>query len=77
MKTKAKFKLVSRVGQHELYEFRVEIGNRYVIPGGKNGRYSGSQYNKKSLPEVIKEIEGEYPRYKGKVKAFRVILEEV
>jgi hypothetical protein len=75
MKTKAK--LVSRVGQHELYEFRVEIGNRYVIPGGRNGLYSGRQYNKKSIPEVIKEIEGEHPRYKGKVKTFRVILEEV
>ena len=72
--------------KQDLYEFRVKIGNKYVIPGGAyprrdrgglmGGWYNGAMWNKKDIPKIIEEIEQEYPRYKGKVKAFQVVLEE-
>ena len=61
--------------KQDLYEFRVKIGGKYVVPG--RGFYEGRMYKKVNIPKIIEEIEQEFPRYKGKVKAFQVILEEV
>jgi len=68
MKTKIKY---------NCYAFRVKVGSKYIIPGGRRGNYEGRYYKEKDIPKVVEEIEGEYPKYKGKVKPFRLILEEV
>lgn len=59
----------------DLYEFRVKVGNKYVIPGG--GFYDGRMYKKEQIPDIIEEIEQQYTKYKGKVKVFQVVLEEI
>ena len=59
------------------YEFRAKVGGKYVIPGGKRGHYYRIYYKEKDIPNIIKEIEAEYPRYKGKIKPFRLLVEEV
>jgi len=59
------------------YEFRAKVGGKYVIPGGKGGHYYRHYYKEKDIPNIIKEIEAEYPRYKGKIKPFRLLIEEV
>lgn len=61
----------------DLYEFRVKIGDKYVRQTSRIGWYDGAMWNKKNIPKIIEEIEQEFPRYKGKVKAFQVVLEEV
>ena len=56
------------------YTFRVKWGNKYIAP---DEDYRIQYYDKKSIPSTIAEIEGQYPRYKGKVKAFEMVLELV
>jgi hypothetical protein len=63
--------------KYDFYEFRAKVSGKYIVPGGKRGHYYRVYYKEKDIPNIIKEIEAEYPRYKGKIKPFRLCLESV
>lgn len=53
------------------YFFKVKRGNQYIWP---HERYKTRSYSLRSISLVIKEIEDDFPRHKGKVVAFQMAL---
>lgn len=56
------------------YCFKIKWGKKYIWP---SEHYIECYYDQKQISSMIKEIENEYPRYKGKVKVFRRCLMEI
>lgn len=56
------------------YCFKIKWGKKYIWP---SEHYNECYYSFNQIPEIIKEIEEEYPRYKNKVFAFRRCLVKV
>lgn len=52
--------------------FKVKWGKKFIWPDTLG--YKECYYNEEQIPNIIKEIEEEYPRYKGKVTPFRRCL---
>lgn len=50
--------------------FKIKRANKYIWPD----RYRELYYKPSQIKEIIEEIEGEYPMYKGKVHAFQRCL---
>lgn len=53
---------------------KVKWGNKFIDIDG--GYYCDNFYDKKIIPLVRKEIEDEFPRYRGKVVFFQHSLEK-
>lgn len=52
------------------YCVKVKWGNRYISPK----MYKGEFYDLHEIRYIVKEIEDEYPQYKGKIEVFRLGL---
>lgn len=65
---------MNNIIKYNQFCFKVKWGNKYIWP---NEWYKDNFYSKKSIPDLIKEIEEEYPKYKGRVKAFQMTLLKV
>ena len=58
----------------EIVYFKIKWGKKYIWP---DGNYKQCGYLLKGRKEVIKEIEEEFPRYKGKVKCFKLVMSQI
>jgi hypothetical protein len=54
----------------DAYTFKARWGNKFITPRS----YKDDYYTAKRIPEIINEIESEFPRYKGKVVPFQMVL---
>jgi hypothetical protein len=53
------------------YCFKVKWGKKYIWP---SEWYVQNYYTREQIASIIDEIETEFPRYKGKVKAFQMMI---